>query len=539
MACQGFSGIMSCSCLRECWEFLGPRSVGARTCFEEGPHSAQKERIGMSVALSDGPRNTSAVRFLTRHGPIPQGWTFIARPPRHELPLPVARCPGECHHRGTCSRAKFGATGAAKSSRAKIAAALPVAAPSCNCHAGFFGDRCESLDDSSCMGRCSTHGRCFNRICLCRHGWVGVDCSLPAPRLSLSAGESPSEAATRPLAFAPIFVYPLPTEMGMQHLAQNDPNPGGSSTFYANRIFLERLHLRRDAIVSNPEEAALFFVPSLLMQRQNNLWQPGHHLEAIVAHVRTRYPFWNRSKGADHVFFSTLDMGGCWVTPGFFKDNFWKNYPRSLRNSIVLSYFGYKAASVFFSHEARYQQSLEGRLNSNWAKMYYNASLPKCFEPGRDVVVPTDFTLPAPIAASSIEAETAAAALAAAGVAPWDDASQSCRALREGPRRILLYMSGSIKNVAPWYSQGVRQSFYKLHTGTPGVRIEVGTWKIEHMRAATFCLAPSGWGFGWRTYLAVATLCIPVIVQAPFFTPVLPPLLTCLLRATQRGAEAA
>jgi len=33
------------------------------------------------------------------------------------------------------------------------------------------------------------------------------------------------------------------------------------------------------------------------------------------------------------------------------------------------------------------------------------------------------------------------------------------------------------------------------------------------MRNATFCLCPSGVGFGWRVYIALAALCIPVIIQ--------------------------
>ena len=33
------------------------------------------------------------------------------------------------------------------------------------------------------------------------------------------------------------------------------------------------------------------------------------------------------------------------------------------------------------------------------------------------------------------------------------------------------------------------------------------------MRDSRFCLCPSGWGYGWRLYLAMATLCIPVIIQ--------------------------
>jgi hypothetical protein len=61
--------------------------------------------------------------------------------------------------------------------------------------------------------------------------------------------------------------------------------------------------------------------------------------------------------------------------------------------------------------------------------------------------------------------------------------------------------------------QGVRSTFLNLHKNTTGVRFKIGMWTADDLRNATFCLAPSGWGYGWRTYLALAMLCIPVIIQ--------------------------
>ena len=37
--------------------------------------------------------------------------------------------------------------------------------------------------------------------------------------------------------------------------------------------------------------------------------------------------------------------------------------------------------------------------------------------------------------------------------------------------------------------------------------------RLGDLRDADFCLAPSGVGFGWRVYVSLAALCIPVIVQ--------------------------
>ena len=46
-----------------------------------------------------------------------------------------------------------------------------------------------------------------------------------------------------------------------------------------------------------------------------------------------------------------------------------------------------------------------------------------------------------------------------------------------------------------------------------GFVFRIGAWNISQLRDSLFCLCPSGTGFGWRVYLALATQCIPVIIQ--------------------------
>ena len=182
-------------------------------------------------------------------------------------------------------------------------------------------------------------------MCLCDEGRWGLDCSLSeATPLKQSATEG--HLAWR----APLYVLPLPTHWAMQHVYQGAQQPQ-RGMYEANRIFLERLH-RHGHVVARPEHAVLFYVPVMFTQSNacatieptssghrrgamtvtkavelrttertlvscgcavhGCLWEPQRYLDALVDFLRSTPPFdfyWNRHRGADHVFFTTQDMG--------------------------------------------------------------------------------------------------------------------------------------------------------------------------------------------------------------------------------------
>ena len=465
MACEGFAGVMSCACKRACSRELGNHGVKAKPCFEL---MARDGGRGDDALLSDFPANESNVLLRVKlHGqaPVPlwRAESLLAKAAPAAFghgcarPQPNARCPNSCSHHGTCIM----------SCRRK---------PVCLCHSGFRGAACQVSDASQCINECSgSRGTCIARFCRCRTGYFGVDCSR-------SVADDSLEAARR--RYVPTYVYSLPDGLStLHHLYQNDPTARG--VFYANRVFLTQLLSRRDAVVSDPENAALFIVPVMLVQRGGNLWQPKEFLSQVVAHLRSAHPWWNRSNGADHVFFTTQDRGGCWTPP-------------ELQRSIVVSYFGFTQAEVFFGHEQQLLTATAGKLKSAWARRRYNLSLPRCFIPHKDVVAPVDFVLPP----RARRARPAGAALTC-----------NDRVGHGSARKTLLVATGSTSAVLPEYSQGVRQALEQAHRDTPGVRFRRGKWAIEELTTAEFCLAPSGWGYGWRTYLALAVGCIPVIIQ--------------------------
>lgn len=70
-----------------------------------------------------------------------------------------------------------------------------------------------------------------------------------------------------------------------------------------------------------------------------------------------------------------------------------------------------------------------------------------------------------------------------------------------------------VRSFPPGCCTVVRQEFYRLHHLALDVQIKRGQWNISDMRGSTFCLCPSGVGFGWRVYIALVAGCIPVIIQ--------------------------
>jgi hypothetical protein len=148
-----------------------------------------------------------------------------------------------------------------------------------------------------------------------------------------------------------------------------------------------------------------------------------------------------------------------------------------------------------------------------------------CYNPLKDVVSPVDFVMTARERRRTRDEAQVALNRALNGGCGRAGSQMA-------DRDIFLFMSGTREDMASWYSQGVRQEVWALlqsynrgrdssrrsrrlssASNWSGVVFQGRGWNIGHLRKAQYCLCPSGWGFGWRTYLAVATLCIPVIVQ--------------------------
>lgn len=191
-------------------------------------------------------------------------------------------------------------------------------APQCVCHAGFAGVSCERSEASECVNGCSGHGECVARFCHCTGGWYGVDCSLTqaASEPGASRRQGGGVRARRnvhtqgtatsggvmptPRQWAPTYVYPLPTEMGLQFMMQRDP--GSKGLFYTNRVFLEQVpiaHLQCNpfVVISCGCSGALSqgFASSIRM-RQQELLSGIDALLPPASHFSSRVPDpWNEA----------------------------------------------------------------------------------------------------------------------------------------------------------------------------------------------------------------------------------------------------
>lgn len=409
---------MSCQCRLQCEQrFGGVLRRHAEICwdFDETTDEGRKAASRSALNTSDFPESMDGVAF---HAP---NWPFYGKcaikpsarcgQPKRQLhrvikilggtPLPNRRCPRACSHRGTCLE-PLADRSTAVAERYPLSSTAKGAVAACICHKGYAGASCELEDTSQCFNQCSGSGRCVGRFCLCDHGRYGVDCSLPRPL------PRPQHQRRK---YVPTYIYPLPTDWSLEYVYQRDSLRRGQ--YYANLIYMEELLRRKDA-VDDPEQvrsesrkplsahmirckvwavstafpsdapsrlapqAALFFVPVMVMQMAGNLWHPYEFLGKTVELLRHSYPYWNRSAGTDHIFFLTTDRAGCWK-------------PWALQHSLIVTYLGFPAAEAYFGFEERLRWPPRGPQTHNNAYSIRKGAESlglACYVPEKDVVVP-------------------------------------------------------------------------------------------------------------------------------------------------------
>ncbi|XP_068646030.1 probable glucuronoxylan glucuronosyltransferase IRX7 [Aristolochia californica] len=288
-----------------------------------------------------------------------------------------------------------------------------------------------------------------------------------------------------------IYVYDLPAKYNEDWLS----NPRCSNHLFAAEVAIHRALLGSDRFRTlDPWEADFFFVPVYVtcnFSTVNGFPAIGHArtlLASAVQLLSTELPFWNRSRGADHVFVATHDFGACFHT---LEDvAVADGIPSFLKNSIILQTFGVKSK-----------------------------------HPCQDV---ENVVIPPYVSPDSVR-ETLE------------------RAPAGGERDIWVFFRGKMevhpKNISGrFYSKGVRTAIwhkFNRHRDFYMKRKRFAGYQSEIVRSV-FCLCPLGWApWSPRLVESVALGCVPVIIaddiQLPF--PASVPWSEISLRVAEKDVE--
>ncbi|XP_027343373.1 probable glucuronoxylan glucuronosyltransferase IRX7 [Abrus precatorius] len=260
-----------------------------------------------------------------------------------------------------------------------------------------------------------------------------------------------------------VFIYDLPPKYNTDWLT----NERCSNHLFASEVAIHRALLTSKVRTFDPFEADFFFVPvyvSCNFSTVNGFPSIAHARSLIASAVQlisTEYPFWNRSRGSDHVFVASHDFGACFHT---LEDAAMANgIPEILKNSIVLQTFG-----VVHKHPC---QDVE------------NVVIPPYFSP-----------------------ESVRRTLEKAPV--------------NGRRDIWAFFRGKMevhpKNVSGrFYSKRVRTVIWRKFSGDRRFYLQrhrFAGYQLEIARSV-FCLCPLGWApWSPRLVESVALGCVPVVI---------------------------
>ena len=294
----------------------------------------------------------------------------------------------------------------------------------------------EQFEAWTCYNGCSGRGACLHGSCVCSVGFYGPGCAHPVDG---------AVEATVPSSQLQLYVYDLPALItGRRSYPSDWDKERIFST--AQRAFIPTLLRDAASLTQDPSKADLFVVPAAA----TNMEALGEYYHHLLRHVRQRWPFWNASRGANHVWLCSADRGGGVLAsmPG-------------VSNGLALAHY------------------FKGRMRAS--HLVY-----------------------APLLHGAVA--VARHAYSGFGQRGWHAAEEARRG------ETLLFFAGNFRlndktreRNARYgcceYSEGVRQALYELRN-TSGFRlVERSETYAEDYRHAHFCAAPLGEGWGTRLVL--------------------------------------
>ena len=139
-----------------------------------------------------------------------------------------------------------------------------------------------------------------------------------AGRVSAVAGGEQQRTGGQELEVTPvgrlkIFVYDLPARYNRNFIKKE---PRCLTHMFALEVLFHQYMLTSPVRTTNPEEADWFYMPVYLTCDLTPSGLPlpfrsPRMLRAAISLVSMRWPYWNRTEGADHFFITPHDFGAC------------------------------------------------------------------------------------------------------------------------------------------------------------------------------------------------------------------------------------
>ncbi|XP_066362703.1 probable glucuronosyltransferase Os01g0926700 [Miscanthus floridulus] len=270
-----------------------------------------------------------------------------------------------------------------------------------------------------------------------------------------------------PVGKLKVYVYDLPAKYNTEPV---EKDPRCLTHMFATEIFVHRSLLSSAVRTLDPEEADWFYAP---VYTTCDLTASGHPMpfdsprmmRSAIRLIAERWPYWNRSEGADHFFVTPHDFGACF----HFQEE--KAMARGilpvLRRATLVQTFGQR------NHV--------------------------CLKDGSITIPPY-----AP---------------------PWKMEAQLLPPAT--PRSIFVYFRGLFYDAGNdpeggYYARGARASVWENFKSNPLFDISTvhPTTYYQDMQRAVFCLCPLGWA-PWSPRLVEAVVfgCIPVVIADDIVLP--------------------
>jgi putative beta-1,4-xylosyltransferase IRX10 len=127
------------------------------------------------------------------------------------------------------------------------------------------------------------------------------------------AGRAGDVLEDDPTGRVKVYVYDLPRKYNTE-LVEKDPRC--LTHMFATEVLVHRSLLSSPVQTLDPEEADWFFAP---VYTTCDLTPSGHPMpfdsprmmRSAIRLIASRWPYWNRSEGADHFFVAPHDFGAC------------------------------------------------------------------------------------------------------------------------------------------------------------------------------------------------------------------------------------